>query len=255
MNDYVLGKGKVYFDVFDANGNTTGQRFLGNCPGFTVQVASENLEHFSSTGGVKEKDLEVLIQVDRTATISCDNMEMANLELFLVGALTTITESAANITDEALTVLQDRTYQLGVSNSAPTGVRAVENVVVTNVGGATTHVLDTDYSVDLALGTITILAGGAIASSAAEAIEVDYDTTANSHEQIATATKSVKGALRYVADNPQGTNKDLYAPSAILSPEGDLSLIGEELGTIGFNVAFNKRDSSTAVVYLDGRAA
>ena len=254
MNDYVLGKGKVYFDVFDANGATTGQRFLGNCPGFTVQVASENLEHFSSTGGVKEKDLEVLIQVDRTATISCDNMEMANLELFLVGELATITETAAPVVDETITVLQDRTYQLGVSASVPTGVRSITTVVVTDVGAATTYVLGTDYTEDLALGTISIIAGGGIASSAAEIIEVDYTTTANTHEQVSTATKSVKGALRYVADNPQGTNKDLYAPSAILSPEGDLALIGEELGTIGFNVAFNKRDNSTAVVYLDGRS-
>ncbi len=255
MNDYVLGKGKLYFDVFDANGNTTGQRYLGNCPGFTVQVTSENLEHFSSTGGVKEKDLEVLLQVDRAASISCDNISLENLELFLVGELSTITETVGSVTDEVITVLQDRTYQLGVSVSAPTGVRNVENVVVTDSGAVTTYVLNTDYTVDLALGTISIVAGGAIASSAAEDIEVDYDTTANTREQVATATKAVKGAIRYVADNPQGTNKDLYAPSAILSPEGDLAMIGEELGTIGFNVAFNKRDSNTAVVYLDGRAA
>jgi len=254
MNDYVLGKGKLFFDVFDAQGNTTGKRFLGNCPGFTVQVTSENLEHFSSTGGIKEKDLDILIQVDRSATISCDNMEMANLELFLVGELVKITEAIATITDEPITVLQDRSYQLGVTVAKPTGVRAVTGVAVTDAGGSTTYVLGTDYTVDLDLATIYIISGGNIASGSSEDIEVDYSTTVNTRDQIAASTKAIKGALHYVADNPQGVNKDLFGPSVTLAPEGDLALIGEEIGTIGFNVGFNKRDSSTAVIYLDGRA-
>mgnify|MGYP006363046905 FL=1 len=53
-NSYVFGRGKIYIDLFDTGGNKTGERFLGNCPGFTLTVASEKLEHFASTRGLRK---------------------------------------------------------------------------------------------------------------------------------------------------------------------------------------------------------
>lgn len=31
-NDYLIARGRVYFDPFDANENRTGEIALGNCP-------------------------------------------------------------------------------------------------------------------------------------------------------------------------------------------------------------------------------
>ncbi len=37
-----IGAGKVYFDRFDSNGNSTGKRFLGNCPKFEITPSSDS---------------------------------------------------------------------------------------------------------------------------------------------------------------------------------------------------------------------
>ena len=39
-NNILLGRGKIYFDRFDAAGVRTGELFLGNCPTFEVTPTS-----------------------------------------------------------------------------------------------------------------------------------------------------------------------------------------------------------------------
>lgn len=46
-NEYKIGKGKLYIDVLDTDGNPQGERFLGNAPGFTLSVSTETIEHYS----------------------------------------------------------------------------------------------------------------------------------------------------------------------------------------------------------------
>lgn len=253
-NDYTLGKGKLYFDEFDSAGALQGRRFLGDSPGFTVSVSNEKLEHFSSTGGVKEKDLDVLLQIDRNATITCDNVSLENMKLFLVGEIATIAEVVASITDEVHSVKPGHFYQIGKTAAKPSGVRNIESVVVTDVGAVTTFVEGTDYEVDLATGMLEITPTADGGNITEEDIEVDYDTTLNSRDQLSTSTKSIKGELVYIADNPQGANKDLLAPSVVMAPSGDFNFIGEELAQVAFEVSFNKKDDATSAIYIDGRA-
>ena len=43
-NNILLGRGKIYFDRFDANGARTGELFLGNCPTFEITPTSEDIK-------------------------------------------------------------------------------------------------------------------------------------------------------------------------------------------------------------------
>lgn len=253
-NNYTLGKGRVFFDPYNSNGATTGERYLGNCPSVELTVDNETLEHFSSESGIQEKDDEVLLRVTRTTTITCDNLSEENLALFLIGGTATISQTATPVVDESITVKKSRHYQLGVSSSNPSGVKGVSSVTVTGSGGTPTYVLDTDYSLDADLGRIYILPGGSITDDSV--ILVDYTPTANSRTQVASQSlTAVEGALRFVADNPKGTNRDLYAPKVQLKPNGSFQFIGEEWMQVGFTIEFLKKDSTTAAAYIDGRPA
>lgn len=244
-NNYVLGKGKLYFDPFDANGVTTGERYLGNTPQFEFGVESETLEHFSAESGIREKDDEILQSVTRKGTIECDNISMENMVLFAIGALASVAQNNSAVTAESLgAVQQDRFYQTASRNIAAVVVKV----------GATTKTITTDYTVDLVLGRIYIVSGGGIANN--DVVTVDYTKTAMSREQLASASlASLQGALRFIADNPKGTNRDLYAPKVNLKPSGTLQFKGDDWMKMSFEVEFLKKDVSTAAVFIDGRAA
>ena len=48
-NNYVLGRGKLYFDRFpDGTKTPTGERYFGNTPSFSMSLDSETLDHYNS---------------------------------------------------------------------------------------------------------------------------------------------------------------------------------------------------------------
>lgn len=253
-NNYVLGKGKLFFDPWDSSNNTTGERAFGNCPGFEISVNSTSLEHFSSESGIKQKDDEVLLEVTRSASITCDNITENNMALFIIGTASTPSQASGSVVDEVITVKKDRYYQLGYSTSNPSGVRNVSSVVVTDNAGTTTYASGTDYTLDATLARIYIPTTSTITD--AQVIKVDYTKAAVSRNQVQSASlTATTGALRFVADNPKGTNRDLYAPKVNLKPNGSYKWIGDTWMEVAFNCEFLQKDTSTPALFIDGRAA
>lgn len=245
-----LGKGEVYFAQFKTGTQTPGgERFLGNCPEFTLAREVEKIEHFSSTRGMKLKDDEDTVGVTNSGTISCDDVAPKNLALWFLGQDLVLTVGAVtDQTDSFEDVEPGLSYQLGVTDDAPTGARKVANVVVTK--GVTALTLGTDYDVDLVLGRITLLEGGAVVKG--DDLDVDFDITASTRTQIITSDTSIEGALRFISYNPKGQKIDYFMPWVKFSPNGDIALITEEYMTIPLNIeALNKGD--LAAVYGDGR--
>lgn len=255
-NEYQIPRGRVFFDPFDANDARTGERYLGNCPAFTVEIASEKAEHYSSESGLRQKDRTVVIQVDRTATLRVDNLSLDNLALFISGDTETVTQGADTGVVEELKVLQDRFYQLGITEGTPAGARAIDNLVVKSTAEVpVTYELDKDYEVDEALGRLHILAGGDIAAAAAETIECTYDLTAASWLEAATGDLAeLRGAIRFEADNATGDNRDIYMPSVTLTPTGSMSLVsdGTDFNALEFSLDILK-PANGAAIYVDGR--
>lgn len=252
-NEYAIPRGRVYFDRFDAEGNPTGEVPFGNCPGFTFTAETEKAEHFSSESGLAEKDAALIVRVNRTGTLTCDNFSLTNLALFTSGTTEAQSQTAGPVEDEAHTVTPGRIYQLGVSDTAVTGVRNITTVSVTNTAGTTTYVENTDYALDLALGRLQILEGGAI--TAGQVVHVNYTTTVRSWNRVKSgATAEVSGALRVIADNASGTNRDWYMPSVTLTPSGEIPIIqeGTDFTTMEFGVEVLKSANREAL-YVDGR--
>src|SRR5574343_1361520 len=143
---YTLGKGELYFDPFIANTKTkTGERYLGNTPSFSLTIESENLDHFDSDAGVRTKDDSVLLELNRTGSLTCDNIDKDNVALFVLGSASTLVQaSATGQTYAWADVQKDCYYQIGTSNANPSGVRSLSNFVLKK--GVTVLVLGTDYT-------------------------------------------------------------------------------------------------------------
>lgn len=253
-NEYQIPRGRVLFDPFDPNtGLTTGEDPFGNCPGFTVSIETEKSDHYSSETGLRQKDASTTVEVNRTATITCDNVSVYNLARFLSGSVETVSQTSGTVSDESITVLKGRQYQIGRTENNPAGARNITSVVVTDSTAATTYVANTDYALDLDLGRLQILEGGAIDDG--DVIKVDYTRPTATWKRVKTgAVAEMAGAVRVVADNASGEKRDFYMPKVNLTPSGELPLIAEgtDYVSMTFEVEILKPANAEAI-YVDGR--
>lgn len=251
-NNYVLGRGKLYFDRF-ASGteNTTGERYIGNTPEFSLSVETEEIEHFSSEEGLQIKDESVTLRVDYAATFVTDNIDLDNIAAFFFGDKQITTESAATDDTETLTVLQGMYYQLGISAANPVGLRQLTiDTVEDSGGGGTTYVEGVDYEVDNDLGRLYILPGGNIADDTE--LDITYDVAAHTHDLVISGSNVIQGAMRFIAFNGVGKQTDFYMPKVTLRPNGEMALKGDDWQQFGFNVEVLKK-GTLQNIYADGR--
>jgi hypothetical protein len=250
---YVLGRGELYFDAMLPNTKTrTGERFIGNVTAFSVSIESETLDHFDSTAGVRQKDDSVLLEINRTGSLTTDNMDGSNFAIFILGTEGAVAQTATPVTGEAINdVTKDRFYQVGATAGNPTGVRGISAVTVRK--GVTVLVAGTDYDIDLALGRLYIRPGSVTIVNGDD-LTIDYTPAANSREQLKSAAgASIDGSLRFVAKNPKGPVRDVYLPYCRLSPSGELQFIGDEWQAMTFEIDIQKLDDTTEAIYIDGR--
>lgn len=254
LNNYTLGRGRVYlaretsFDAFD----TVGERYTGNSPGHVVNVESTALDHFNSDGGINELDHSVITQVNRSGTLTLDDISADNLLLFFLGSKATISQTAVAVVAEPINgVLPGLYYQLGATLLNPQGVRGVSAVVVSDDATPTPATYDAgdDYELDAETGRIYVVPGGAIAGGTN--LRVNYTPVASTRDRIISGSSPVRGRLRYIEDNPSGENRTFLMPLVELSPNGDFDLKGDTWRQIPFNLKVLKR-GSLAALYIDG---
>ena len=141
-DNYTLGKGVVFFDQLISS-VYQGERDLGNAPAFTFNIALETLEHFSSRGGLKAKDKEIISQITPGLAFTLDEVNKENFALLTLGDTTTETQTAGGASAEEIVGnlgLRSDVVKRGIiSHDLPykTGtVIFVVGEVVTGAGGA-----------------------------------------------------------------------------------------------------------------------
>jgi hypothetical protein len=252
-SNLAIGKGELWFAPYKPGTQTPdGFYFVGNCPELTLNREADLLPHYDSTRGFRRKDEEITIESRMTGSISCDDVRPQTAALFLMGQEVTLTvASATGLTTVIVGARKGRTYQLGETANQPSGARKIANVEVSLTSTpATVYVAGTDYTLDLDLGLLTILSGGAIAENAG--LTVDFDQTVHTRQQVIASDNEAQGALKYISYNPIGQKMDYFMPWVKVRPNGDISLISEEWMTIPLTVeALYKGNLS--LCYLDGR--
>lgn len=248
--DYVLGKGKLYFDPFaDGTQDLTGERYIGNTPELSTTSDQETLDHYDSDSGLNVKDESVVIESNVTGSYTTDNIDIENVNMFYGGEIENITVAAATGLSETFTAKKGRWLQLGTSDTNPNGVRNVTTVVVKQ--GATTIATD-QYELNPAMGRI-YLEDTADEYDDGDVLTVEYGVAAGTRKRVIGKGKQLAGALRFISENPVGTNKDYYWPSVKISANGDFNLKGDEWQTIPFNFEVLKKDDATERVYIEQR--
>ncbi|RYE43843.1 MAG: hypothetical protein EOP24_26750 [Hyphomicrobiales bacterium] len=251
-NDYLIPRGRVYFDPFNASEELTGEISLGNCPGFTITISTEKADHFSSETGLKEKDGSWNLQVNREGSVTCDNFSPSNAALWLSGTHEKKVQDPTQVVGELRSVIPGRQYQLGATPANPLGVRNVTGISVKSADGQTVYAAGTHFNVDLATGRVQIIDGGGIVEGD---VTFGYTPVAGTFESVKSGGKAeLQGALRVVSDNATGGNRDWYLPKVTLTPNGDLSLIAEGTDVVQMEFGLEVLKSANAeAIYCDGR--
>ncbi|AEG53114.1 hypothetical protein [Sinorhizobium meliloti] len=250
---YTLGRGEVHFSRFRPGTQLgEGYRYLGNSPEFSLTLESEELAHFNSDRGIREKDKSITIEVSRSGNLVLDEITMENLAYFFFSAAgkQVVAEAGGAVVGYAINdVVLGRSYQLGESDSNPVGDVKISATGLSVKAGATVYVLGTDYVADLERGLITILEDGAIA--AGSDLTVDYTTLATSYDLILSGSEKVEGAMKFITRNASGEDRVYTLPYITLAPNGDYNLKGDDWQQIPFTVEVLRKGALEAI-YLNG---
>lgn len=218
INDYAVGRGKLFFDKFINGTKTgTGERYLGNTPTFSLASTVTSLDHFSSDYGVKEKDKSTNLQVENTVTLSTDNLQFENFALWYLGEVLSEDVSAESDLTQEVVVTLGAFYQLGSTDARPEGCGFVENVVATSTVGTPASGLITltgqpaaDDTVTINGTLITFKASGAVGSQvnigvSKEATAANLRTLINATPALLVTADAGSGALVNITAITPGT--------------------------------------------------
>lgn len=250
--NYTLGRGKVHFARFLPNTYTPdGFFYIGNTPEFSLTIESQTLDHYSSDEGIREKDDSVPLEVNRSGSMTTDNIDPKNVALFFFGDDSTVTQAVVASAPETLTNIKaGHSYKLGSSPANPAGAFGINPTGLTVMVGATPLVVNVDYTIDLDAGIISFVAGSLLAVDDAD-IVVTYAIRASSRSRVISGSEPVEGAMMYVTRNPKGADVVFYMPYVKITPNGDYALKGDEWQTIPLSLEILKPTSGEAI-YRDG---
>ena len=236
------GSGKVYFDRFDSNGNSTGFRFLGSAPKFAVTPAVDSdtvTDYSKKSRGTLAK---IIKKQTHTIAITLDEFRPKNLALALLGSAAIFTQTGGAITAEVIA----QTAATATIPAPAAGMiiklanRNISNVVLKTVpsaGGAGTAMSTGDYEIeDAGTGLVRILDTATIPNGTSS-ITADYTagavTATASKTQISVGvTPQIIGAFKLVADPVSGRANDIEVWRAEVTPSGDIGFISEDHGSL-----------------------
>jgi hypothetical protein len=221
--ELLLGKGKVFVDVLDDNGLSTGEVDLGNCTTFSLQPTVETTEKKTSM----DKDGGTLAVISRTISVTLkivgDYFNADNARLS--GLCTEITETtpASTLTDAPLTAsaVLGRFYVIPSKGT-------LSNIVIKS-GATVITDAPSNYLFDARTNRILVV-GGDI--DAGDALTVSATVAARTRKVQAGATrKKVTALVRFVSDNTTGTNSEVVAHRVALLPDAETPFISDDLAS------------------------
>lgn len=253
--NYTLGAGKLYFNREDANGQPTGEFYIGNTTALTGSTDEEREEHYSSDEKERAKDASIVTRSDNSIGFTTDDIQPENLAMIWKGTAETLAVVAIATVTETFKVMRGRWYQLGETPLTPTGHRGVTLTTITDDAAQPVAVPGGDgganVEFDLDLGRF-LVKDDAPNVVDGDNLVVTYGVKASSRSVIISKGENIRGSLRYIADNTTGENRDDYWPLVEISPDGDYEFKGDSWSEMSFTGEVLKRDGYFKH-YTDGR--
>lgn len=127
VQNYTVGRGRILFARFKpGTQEPDGFRYIGNSPEFNMSIESEDLDHFSSDHGIREKDDSVPLTVTRTGSMTTDNIVPENVAMFFFGTTSVIAQVLqAGESEVFADVKPGYIYKLGQTAARPFGFSGI----------------------------------------------------------------------------------------------------------------------------------
>lgn len=239
-DNLLLGAGMLYFDRLDANGNSTGERPLGNCTGFNLTVGADLAEKFSSMEATRNLYLSIVKQTRATGKITMDEFDPYNVAMCLLGETSVMTQTSGTVAPAASeTYTAKRGCMIKLGGSVPANQKfniTPSTLKVTN--GATTYKVDRDYIITNASAGVIFIpdtAGNTIVDGVT--LTVVYDYSALTIRKITGGTNTrVEGYLRFVGDPTVGPRYEAELWKVVIVPEGDIAMIADDFKDLTISV-------------------
>lgn len=219
-----IGKGDVYMNPIVAG---VAQGWVGpfEATKFEIKPNVELKEQVSKGKNTYGQVIES-VALAQPADLSIDFAEVntATLNTALLGSTSAINQSAATVSNEAVTA------KLG--KWVPLTKGAVSAVTVTNVAGTTTYVNGEDYIVNPDLGWIKALPGGDITEDLV--LHVDFTAAAISGTQIKGATQADVRA-RFMLDGKNqvdGQSVIVTVHEGIIAADSAFDFLADDFNTV-----------------------
>ena len=242
----LLGRGKLFFDRFDAAGTPTGLRFMGECDKLEMNPSATTKEYFGMTKKASTKLAQNIIKQTHELDIQMKEYTPENMALALLGDSASFSQTLATVLDEPLTTkaLPGYVYQTAKRNLS----------AVTCKTGSTSLVAGTDYEVlDATLGLIQVLPG-TTALDGTKPLNVSYTAGAvTAAQQIKGGTQNkIEGKMVFIGDPVNGPAMDVQLWRVRFQPAGALAFINDDYGAIPLKgeVMDDSANHSDAPLYL-----
>jgi hypothetical protein len=226
-NNMYLGAGELFFDRFDANGNPTGLRHLGNVDAFTTTGKEEVVDKKSAMTGLRTLLAEVPKGFTLEIGIEASEWDPNNVALATLGTVSPFTQAAnptiaAGAINGGVAIALDTWYDLGSLN-----------VTITDVKQGATTLNAAAYIVKTDVGMIAFLSSYTGPNAATAAITTwDGSCAAVTAKSVvkALSVSKIQGHLRYVSalDQANGPRVKVDVWKVNLYPDGDLGFIAED---------------------------
>jgi len=233
-----LGAGEVWFNRFNASGNSTQWRHLGNVSRLEPAQSVETLEKRSAMSGARGLLKRVVTSTTSEVSMTLDEFDPENVALALLGSASAFSQSSGTATDSAIpgTVKKGQWLDTGKLKIAVTGVK--------KSGGASLNA--NEYEVDSDTGMIKIL------STASTVADGDSITWSGSYAAVtstqvqALANSRIEGSLRFrSASDAVGPRYLVDFWKVAITPDGALALLTTEFGEITLKAAVQEDTSKS----------
>jgi hypothetical protein len=233
---HFLSRARVYFDEFDASGNSTGLEFKGNVDDFKAQITTEkaSVQDFTTAGA--STAVEAVTKTEGKFSMQCREGGRSNAAHFWLGTKTTVAAqtsgSFSSGTPDSITI--PSTWSIDMDRHIFLTKKGVSALVVKNGLQTVTYTSGTDYElVDARRGLLYIPFNSAITPGSIIKCEYAYSAI-NAQDKVRIAQKSViEGKLIVMGVAAKGPTKDYTFWRTRIGGSGDLSLIqSNEFGVI-----------------------
>jgi hypothetical protein len=244
----VLGRGQVFFDPFlPGTLAGEGERYIGNTISFRIQRTVTTIARNAAYKGQRVDIGDEVIGEEHTVTFITDHVSLDNIATWYGMSAGTTSLLTHTTTTESIVVKKGRHYQLGKTVSM-TGARNVAMVEVRIAGVLIPE--EGNYSVDEESGRIYVLPNTVNITQGAT-LTVKFEWRAQSMGFVQSTLKQMEGALRFVAKNQKGPQRNYFFPRVRLSPQGQVDLKGDEFQQVPFMATALRLGPEIEQLYTD----